>query len=77
MYSKGWGVTPDSKEAAKWWRRAAEQGEAVSQYNLGLMYEQGRRIRQDKNEAIKWYRKSAKQGNKDAQKKLEQLGESW
>ena len=28
MYDKGWGVTKDYSEAVKWFRKAAEQGDA-------------------------------------------------
>ena len=36
---KGLGVRQDDAEAARWYRRAAEQGIATGQYSLGLMYE--------------------------------------
>ena len=39
MYDNGDGVPQDYKEAVKWYRLAAEQGDASAQYNLGLMYE--------------------------------------
>ena len=32
------GVTQDSKEAVKWFRQAADQGNADAQCSLGLMY---------------------------------------
>ena len=38
MYYNGEGVTQDYKQAVKWWRKAAEQGDASAQYSLGLMY---------------------------------------
>jgi TPR repeat protein len=46
----------------KWFRKAAEQGNASAQTNLGMMYEDGRGIPQDYTEAARWYRKAADQG---------------
>ena len=37
----GEGVPVNATEAVKWYRRAAEQGTALAQYNLGLMYQRG------------------------------------
>ena len=47
MYDYGRGVPQDYAEAAKWYRRAAEQGNANSQYNLGVMYAEGQGVSQD------------------------------
>jgi uncharacterized protein len=41
MYDNGNGVVQDYAEAVKWYRLAAEQGNAQAQYNLGLMYANG------------------------------------
>ena len=35
MYSQGKGVAQDYATAASWYRKAAEQGYASAQYNLG------------------------------------------
>ena len=35
----GEGISQDVSEAAQWYRRAAEQGDAYAQLNLGLMYD--------------------------------------
>ena len=48
-------------------RSQAEAGDAVAQYNLGVMYGKGVDVPRDDAEAIKWYRKAAEQGNVDAQ----------
>ena len=58
LHYLGLGVPKDSKEAEKWWKLAAEQGEDFSQYQLGLMHFK---------EAEKWMKLSAEQGNADAQ----------
>ncbi len=41
MYDEGQGVPQDHAEAVKWFRKAANQGDATAQYNLGLMYGKG------------------------------------
>jgi TPR repeat protein len=71
MYQEGYGVAQDYKEAIKWYRKAAEQGEAHAQCFLGMIYatnDQG--IDQDYHEALKWFKKSAEQGFVIAQYKL-------
>jgi hypothetical protein len=37
----GNGVTRDYAQAVEWFRKAAEQGDAMVQYNLGVCYENG------------------------------------
>ena len=51
----------DFATALKEWKPLAEQGDAVAQYNLGLMYKNGWGVTQDYAEAVKWYRKAAEQ----------------
>ena len=48
-------------------RKTAEQGLAVSQFNLGVMYHLGQGVPPNAALAIKWYRKAAKQGYASAQ----------
>ena len=57
----------DYVEAAKWYRKAADQGYAPAQFNLGVMYDNGEGVAQDYTEAAKWYRKAADQGDYRAQ----------
>ena len=40
-YDKGEGVVKDHVEAAKWYRKAAEQNHAEAQYNLGHSWREG------------------------------------
>ena len=47
MYDRGAGVAEDDREAVKWYRRAAEQGDASAQLNLGFMYSNGEGVAQD------------------------------
>ena len=64
------GVAQDNKEAVKWYRLAAEQGNVAAQFDLGFMYANGRGVAQDDKEAVKWYRLAAEQGDADAQSNL-------
>ena len=63
-------MAQDDAEAVKWYRKAAEQGYAKAQYNLGVVYAQGQGVAKDDAEAVKWYRKAAEQGNAEAQYNL-------
>ena len=60
----------ESSEFTLQYRKAAEQGHAAAQYQLGRCYYYGHGVRQDYAEAVKWFRKAAKQGIPDAQNKL-------
>jgi|TARA_B110000908_G_scaffold24602_1_gene28222 TPR repeat protein len=51
-------------------RKAAEQGDAEAQSNLGRMYDGGEGVPEDDVEAMKWYRKAAEQGLAMAQYNL-------
>lgn len=62
--------------AYKEFRAAAEEGDADSQFNVGLMFEQGIGVGKDEKEAVAWYRKSAEQGNSGAQYNLAVLYEN-
>ena len=64
-------MTRDDAEALKWWRKAAEQGDAKAQFNLGVMYDKGQGVMRNYAEAAKWYRKAAEQGDADAQRNLD------
>jgi TPR repeat protein len=50
-----------------WFRKAADQGYADAQYNLGLMYADGQGVTQDDTAAMSWFRRAADQGNAAAQ----------
>jgi TPR repeat protein len=59
LYSLGYGVSKDSDEAMKWYRRAADHGSAEAEMELGLYYVQSR---QTEEEAYKWFQMAAEQG---------------
>ena len=67
FYVHGEGVAQDYVEAAKWFRKAADQGFARAQHDLGLCYENGDGVTKDVTEAVKWYHKAADQGDASAQ----------
>jgi TPR repeat protein len=66
-YAKGQGVPRDFAQAAAWYRRAADQGNADAQYSLGEMYYAGDGVSEDQVEAAGWFRKAAESGQGDAQ----------
>jgi len=60
----------DYATALREWKPLAEQGDAVAQFNLGVMYKKGLGVPQDYKTAVKWYRLAAEQGNARAQTNL-------
>ncbi len=55
-------VDKNCSAAVEWYRKAAEQGYADAQYNIGKMYQYGYGVVQNYSKAKKWYRKAAEQG---------------
>jgi hypothetical protein len=70
MFDEGIGLPEDNTAAIDWYTRAAEQGDAMAQNNLGAMYDEGEGTSMNDKEAVKWYRLSANQGNTIAQNNL-------
>lgn len=66
MYYSGNGIAQDNTESAKWYRKAADQGDPAAQFNLGNAYNNGEGVGQDYQEAAIWYRKAAEQGITEA-----------
>jgi TPR repeat protein len=64
------GVPQDYGEAVKWYRMAAEQGDAAGQVMLGLMYDLGRGVPLNPVEAVKWYSMAADKGDVAGQSDL-------
>ena len=69
-YANGRGVIQNDEQAVEWYRRAAEQGHAIAQYDLSWMYQHGRGVSQNSSEAAQWCRRAAEQGYADAQNTL-------
>jgi hypothetical protein len=64
-------VTHDEFEAGlRFYRPAAERGDAGAQFNLGRLYSQGRGAAPDFAQALAWFRKAAEQGHAEAQVRL-------
>ena len=72
-YAAGRGVAKDERKAVEWWQKAAKQGDAVAQHNLGFMYLTGRGVAQNDRNAVEWWQKAAAQGEENAKKMLESL----
>ena len=73
-YAKGVGVSQNPDEAQRWFslaaanfRAAAEHGDALSQFNLGVLFKDGKGVPQDHLEAIRWYQLAAAQNFPSAQ----------
>ena len=47
-------ATTDAAQAVAWFRKAADQGDASAQFNLGVMYANGTGVGQDSIEAYTW-----------------------
>ena len=60
-------------KAVKWYRKAADQGFAVAENNLGSCYELGKGVERNYKEAVKWYNRAIAQGNAAAVHNLENL----
>ena len=62
--------TVDWGQLVKWYRKAADQGNAEAQCNLGLCYAKGVGVTKDLAEAVKLFRQSAEQEDAKAQYNL-------
>ena len=65
MDGRPWHMVPGS-----WFTKAAKQGLAMAQCDLGLCYDRGEGVPQSKELAVEWYRAAANQGNAQAQYNL-------
>ena len=59
-------MTRDDAEAVMWFRKAADQGDAVAEFLLGYQYANGIGVPLDYGEAMIWFRKAAEQGHRVA-----------
>jgi len=76
IYAEGKQTPQNYPEAVSWCRKAADQGIAEAQYNLGLYYDLGHAFRDtpparfgraDEEQAAIWHGRAAEQGHADAQ----------
>ena len=69
-YAVGNGVGQNDTEAARWYRKAADQDYADAQFELARCYDTGKGVRKSFADAAKWYRLAAEQGHAEAQCEL-------
>src|SRR5436190_3210394 len=80
IYELGQGVQADCAEATKWFLKAAEQGDAGGQLEMGKRCHRGsfaplaQDARESRIEAYKWFTLSAAQGYKNSEMHCEQIG---
>ena len=60
-------------KAVRWYKQSATQGNAESQYWLGMMNLKGNGVTEDNDEALKWISLSAKQGYPPAEELYQHL----
>jgi TPR repeat protein len=60
-------LAADYKQAADWYRKAADHGNVAAQIHLGDLYRDGRGVARDMAQAVVWYRKAADLGDAGAQ----------
>lgn len=73
-YEYGEGVPKNLETAARWYARAAAEGDARAQARLGSMYEQAEGVSEDWTKAAQWWTRSAGQGNAEG---MYQLGRAY
>ncbi|NQV22411.1 MAG: sel1 repeat family protein [Rhodospirillales bacterium] len=73
LYGRGHGVPRDPAKAAKWFGRAADQGLADAQFEMGNLLLHDLFETPDVVEARRWYRLAADQGHEAAVAALERL----
>ena len=57
----------DFKTAFEKWKPLAKKGNALAQFNMGLMYDKGEGVKRNYKKAVRWYKLAAKQGVASAQ----------
>lgn len=73
LYENGYGVTQDQESAVKLFQQAAQRGDAVAQYRLGLYCESGWELEKPNQQyAAAWFAAASKQGYAPAQSRLGQ-----
>jgi hypothetical protein len=73
MYVTGHGVPISMPEALRWYRKAADAGDARGEFMLGLAHDSGEGVAQNYGEALYWYRRAAHHGSAVAEEYLGRL----
>lgn len=63
-------IAENYSRAVYWYTKAAEQGYADAQYQLGLCYYEGRGVKQNYKKAVEWWLKAAEQNHSSSQDRL-------
>jgi len=68
-FNDGWVAytNGDFKTASKEWKPLAEEGDAKSQTNLGILYFNGKGVLKDYSQSVKWLKLAAEQNEPEAQ----------
>ncbi|HSW52134.1 MAG TPA: tetratricopeptide repeat protein, partial [Sulfuricaulis sp.] len=53
----------ENEQAVKWYRRAAEQGDADGEHGLGQMYATGEGVKRDMTQALRWITRAAEKNH--------------
>jgi TPR repeat protein len=67
LYQSGNGVGANAVEAAWWCAKAAEQGQAEAQFQLGIMYLEGIGVTQNSSNALHWISQAANKASSGSQ----------
>ena len=70
LYYTGQGVPLSYMQAAAWYRKAAEHGNAEAQFQLGHLYAIGQGVEHDYTQSRHWTRQAALQGHEQALREL-------
>ena len=76
MYEKGKGTEPNTKNAFKWYIKAAGKGNKKAAYKVGLFYYKGMAVTKDYKKARTWFSKSAEKKYVRAQYYLGEIYEN-
>ena len=74
-YYSGKGTPQNYKEALKWFKASAEQGNAGAQYDLGVIHYEGEGTPQDYKKAHMWWNIAAANGNEEAKSNRDKVAE--
>jgi TPR repeat protein len=66
MTAQGRGVAKNETEAVRLFKQAADKGDALGTYSLGVMYSTGTGVAKDETEALRLFRQAADKGNSTA-----------
>jgi TPR repeat protein/transglutaminase-like putative cysteine protease len=72
-YERGNGVEKDGTQAVKWYKAAAQAGDADSIEDLGNLFFRGAVVEKDPAQTIAWWNKAAEAGNSEAMASLGKL----